>query len=99
MGGYLVLYPRVRVWTLVPLGFFLTSIALPAWSMLIYWLLLQALSAVMVLGRESVGGVAFWAHIGGFVAGVLLIKIFARSDYLRAHRRAQWAPRRTGWSR
>jgi membrane associated rhomboid family serine protease len=97
MGGYLVLYPRVRVWTLVPLGFFLTSIALPAWSMLIYWLLLQALSAVVVLGSESVGGVAFWAHIGGFLAGVLLIKVFARPDYLRAHRQAQWAPRRTGW--
>jgi len=99
MGGYLVLYPRVRVWTFVPLGFFLTSIALPAWSMLIYWLLLQGLSAALVLGSESIGGVAFWAHIGGFLAGVLLIKLFARTDYLQQHRRAQWEPRRTGWQR
>jgi len=99
MGGYLVLYPRVRVWTFVPLGFFLTSIALPAWSMLIYWLLLQGLSAALVLGRESIGGVAFWAHIGGFLAGVLLIKLFARGDYLQQHQRAHWEPRRTGLGR
>ena len=99
MGAYLVLYPRVRVWTFLPLGFFLTSVALPAWSMLIYWFLLQALSVVLAAGSESVGGVAFWAHIGGFLAGVLLIKLFARPDYLRAHRQGQWEPRRTGWRR
>jgi len=44
MGAYLVLYPKVRVYTLVPLGFFLTSIALPAWSMLLYWMAIQLIS-------------------------------------------------------
>lgn len=97
MGAYLLLYPTVRVWTLVPLGFFFTSVALPAWTMLVYWLALQFLSGVLTLGGESVGGVAFWAHVGGFVAGLALVKIFARSEYLREHRRSHWEPRRTGW--
>lgn len=98
MGAYLLLYPKVRVWTLVPLGFFFTSFALPAWTMLVYWLLLQFLSGVLTLGGDSVGGVAFWAHIGGFVAGLALVKLFARTDYVMEHRRAHWEPRRAGWS-
>jgi membrane associated rhomboid family serine protease len=40
------------------------------------------------------GGVAFWAHVGGFVAGIALIKLFVRDDYLAAHRTSQWRPRR-----
>jgi membrane associated rhomboid family serine protease len=98
MGAYLILYPKVRVWTFVPIGFFLTSFALPAWSMLVYWLLLQTLSGVLVLGGASVGGVAFWAHIGGFVAGVVLVKLFARPDYVDAHRLRRWEPRRVARS-
>ena len=93
MGGYLVLYPRVRVFALVPLGFFLTTIALPAWTMLLYWMALQLLGGLSQLGGQE-GGVAFWAHVGGFLAGVLLIKLFTRSDYVAAHRARQWAPRR-----
>ena len=92
MGGYLVLYPNVRVYTLVPLGFFITSMALPAWVMLGYWFLIQFVSGLAAFGG-GMGGVAFWAHIGGFVAGVVLIKFFARSDYISAHR-SQWRPRR-----
>src|SRR5262245_33178377 len=61
MGAYLILYPRVRVWTLVPLGFFLTSIALPAWTMLLYWLVLQFVSGLYGLFGEQQGGVAFGA--------------------------------------
>jgi membrane associated rhomboid family serine protease len=94
MGAYLVLYPRVRVFTLVPLGFFLTSIALPAWTMLLYWIALQFLGGVSGLFAEGKGGVAFWAHIGGFVAGLVLVKVFARSDYVAAHRSQPWRPRR-----
>jgi len=97
MGAYLVLYPRVRVYTLVPLGFFLTSIALPAWSMLLYWMVLQVLSGLVSLSGSSMGGVAFFAHIGGFVAGVVLIKLFARRREVRAHDSRSWAPRRVGW--
>ena len=92
MGGYLILYPRVRVYALVPVFVFITSIALPAWVMLGYWFLIQFVSG---LGASNeVGGVAFWAHIGGFVAGVILIKLFARDDYIRAHRAHHWRPRR-----
>lgn len=97
MGGYLVLYPRVRVFTLVPLGFFLTTIALPAWVMLIYWMLIQVVGGVARIGAEQGGGVAFWAHIGGFVAGVVLVKAFARSDRLASHSARHFQPRRVGW--
>ena len=94
MGAYLVLYPRVRVFTMVPIGFFLTSIALPAWTMLIYWFVIQLVSGVTVLGGATGGGVAFWAHVGGFVAGAVLVKLFARSDYVADHRAHHWRPRR-----
>ncbi len=93
MGAYIVLYPRVRVFTLVPIGFFLTSIALPAWVMLGYWIALQYLGGLG--GAES--GVAFGAHIGGFVAGVALIKLFARREYLAEHQARHWRPKRVGW--
>lgn len=98
MGAYLVLYPRVRVYTLVPLGFFITSMALPAWVMLGYWLLIQFVSGLVSVGAEG-GGVAFWAHVGGFVAGLVLVKLFARSDYVAEHQAHHWRPRRvtSGW--
>jgi membrane associated rhomboid family serine protease len=66
---------------------------MPAWVMLGYWFLIQLISGAMSIGGEG-GGVAFWAHAGGFIAGVLLIKFFTRSDYLEAHRRHHWKPRR-----
>ena len=93
MGGYLVLFPNVRVFCLLILGFFVTSVALPAWMMLIYWFAIQFVSGLAAFGGD-VGGVAFWAHVGGFVAGLVLIKLFARSDYLAAHRAHHWRPRR-----
>jgi membrane associated rhomboid family serine protease len=95
MGAYLVLYPHVRVFALVPLGFFLTSVALPAWLMLVYWFVLQLLGGLAA--RGDMGGVAFWAHAGGFVAGLALVRLFARSDYLARHRSRSWQPRRVGW--
>ncbi|HZS33859.1 MAG TPA: rhomboid family intramembrane serine protease [Methylomirabilota bacterium] len=97
MGAYLRLFPRVRVYTLVPLGFFITSIALPAWMMLLYWLGLQVLSGLASFSSEVGGGVAFWAHVGGFAAGLVLVKLFVRSDHLAAHRAGQWRPRRVAW--
>ena len=95
MGAYLVLYPRVRVWTLVPIGIIPFSIALPAWTMLLYWAGLQFVSGVVgLLASEERGGVAFWAHLGGFLAGLLLIKLFARPEDVEAQRRRRWEPRR-----
>jgi membrane associated rhomboid family serine protease len=96
MGAYLVLYPRVRVFTLVPLGFFITSIALPAWAMLVYWTFLQVAGGLTSVVGGQAGGVAFWAHIGGFVAGLVLIKLFERPERLAAHRAHRWQPRRVG---
>lgn len=93
MGAYLLLYPRVRVFAFVPIGFFLTSIALPAWVMLGYWFLIQFVSGLVSVGGEG-GGVAFWAHVGGFVAGVVLVKLFARPDYVATHQAHHWRPRR-----
>jgi membrane associated rhomboid family serine protease len=93
MGGYLILYPNVRVYAMVPLGFFLTSVALPAWVMLGYWFLIQFVSGLLIMAGDM-GGVAFWAHVGGFVAGIVLIKLFVRDDYLQAHRSHHWRPRR-----
>jgi membrane associated rhomboid family serine protease len=78
MGAYFVLYPRARVLTLVPL-FFVFFMWLPAWIVLGYWFIAQFLSgaatSISTHGAAS-GGIAFWAHVGGFVAGVLLIKLF-----------------------
>lgn len=93
MGAYLVLFPRVRVYTMVPLGFFLQQMALPAWAMLIYWMFLQFAGGIMSAASEQGGGVAFWAHIGGFVAGVVLVKIFERRGRVAAHTAGHWAPR------
>jgi membrane associated rhomboid family serine protease len=95
MGAYLVLFPRVRVFTLIPLGFILQTVALPAWGMLIYWMVIQLLGGFSSIGNDG-GGVAFWAHVGGFVAGVVLAKLFARSDRLDQHRAQHWRPARTG---
>jgi membrane associated rhomboid family serine protease len=94
MGGYLVLYPRVRVFCIMPIGFIPMSIALPAWTMLIYWMVLQGIGGLTGLLSEERGGVAFWAHLGGFLAGVILVKLLARPKDVQAHRRGHWEPRR-----
>ncbi len=77
MGAYLLLFPRVRVMTLVVLGFFITRTALPAWVMLGYWAFIQFASGLTTVNVEG-GGVAFWAHVGGFAAGLLLAAAFRR---------------------
>jgi membrane associated rhomboid family serine protease len=99
MGAYLVLYPRVRVFAMVPIGIIPISIALPAWTMLLYWIGIQVVSGLFGLMGEERGGVAFWAHVGGFVAGVVLVKLFVRPEYVREHRSHHWEPRRvaTRW--
>jgi membrane associated rhomboid family serine protease len=95
MGAYLVLFPRVRVFTLVPLGFFITTMALPAWAMLIYWAFLQFAGGITTAVTAKTGGVAFWAHLGGFLAGVLLVKVFERRDRVLYHEAHRWRPSAT----
>ena len=97
MGAYLVLYPRARVFTFVPLGFIFTTIALPAWVMLIYWMVLQIFGGLAQTVAEEGGGVAFWAHIGGFVAGLALIKLFAKPNHVLAHEAQRYRPQRAAW--
>ncbi len=84
MGAYIVLYPRVKVHMLIFLGIFITTIAVPAWMMLGYWFLLQILGGLPMLSQET-GGTAFWAHAGGFVAGMVLIWIFRDRALVAAH--------------
>ena len=75
MGAYAILYPRARVETLLVLGFFITRIGVPAALMLGYWFLLQLLSASAAIGGK-VGGVAFGAHVGGFLMGIAIAYFF-----------------------
>jgi membrane associated rhomboid family serine protease len=79
LGAYLLLYPRARVLTLIFLGWFIRLIYIPAGFVLGFWFVLQLLSGGMSAGQD-VGGVAFWAHIGGFVAGMLLVGLFKRRE-------------------
>jgi membrane associated rhomboid family serine protease len=81
LGAYLVLYPNSKVLTIIPLGFLLRMTMLPAAIVLGLWFVLQLFSGVISMGGPDVGGVAFWAHIGGFVTGVILAKIFAKKRY------------------
>jgi membrane associated rhomboid family serine protease len=94
MGAYAVLYPRAPVHMLIFLLFYVTRIVVPAWVMLGYWLLYQLISGVPTLGGEGTG-VAFWAHVGGFAAGVALIPLFRAPSRVAAHRAHQQAV----WSR
>ncbi len=75
LGAYLVLYPDHKIDTIVPLGFFLTQVQIPAFIMLGYWFIIQLFSGIGSLSLSTMGGVAFWAHVGGFIAGFLLIRI------------------------
>jgi len=84
MGAYIVLYPRVRVHMLIFLGIFITTVAVPAWMMLGYWFLLQILGGLPMLAKEPGGGTAFWAHAGGFVAGMVLIWLFRNRSLVAA---------------
>ena len=87
MGAYLILYPKVRVHMIVFLFFFVTRITVPAYMMLLYWIGIQTLGGLPTLaGAGQSGGVAYLAHIGGFVAGALLIRFFAKPDLLEKHR-------------
>ena len=74
MGAYMMRFPRARVTILIPIFFFWTTFQLPAFLMLSYWLLVQFLSG----SSSSVGGVAWWAHVGGFVGGLALVLLRPR---------------------
>jgi membrane associated rhomboid family serine protease len=82
MGAYAMLFPRAPVHMLVVLGFYVTRIVVPAVFMLVYWFGLQFVGGFFSLGASG-GGTAFWAHIGGFLAGIILIKFFCITGRLQ----------------
>ena len=91
MGAYLVLYPRARVNILFFFLIFIRVLPVPAWAALLWWFGWQVVAGLPQLSsmRPDVsGGVAVWAHIGGFVAGVLLIKLFENSALVARRRQA-----------
>jgi membrane associated rhomboid family serine protease len=94
MGGYARLYPHARIKTLIFVVFFATTVDIPAIGMLGYWFFIQIAGGLPAL-QTTGGGVAFWAHIGGFVAGLFLIVPLHRPDYLAQHLRA--GDRHRGW--
>jgi membrane associated rhomboid family serine protease len=76
MGGYLLLYPHARIRTIGRFGI----IFVPAWMMLGFWILTQILAGAAQWGGKEMGGVAYAAHLGGFIAGLLLVHLFARGE-------------------
>ncbi len=86
MGAYARLYPRAPVHMLVWFLFYVDRIVVPASLMLGYWFLIQIVSGLPALAESSRGGVAFWAHVGGFLAGLLLVRVFSNGERLEAHR-------------
>lgn len=81
MGAYIVLYPKVKVNMLVILFIIITTFRVPAIAMLGYWIVVQILGGVSSMGATG-GGTAFWAHVGGFVAGAALIWVFKDNELL-----------------
>jgi membrane associated rhomboid family serine protease len=93
MGAYIMLYPRVHVHMLFILGFYITTFAIPAVFMLGYWIVVQVLGGMMSVGVSG-GGVAFWAHVGGFAAGGVLILFFKDNRLLDRHPYHGWRQKR-----
>ena len=99
LGAYLLLFPHARVNTLVIFGL-ITVVRIPALFLLGFWIVSQFFSQITGSlatpeGRET-GGVAYWAHIGGFVAGLVLVKLFGANPTTRLPDHEQYAPRRGG---
>lgn len=81
LGAYLLLFPRARVLSLIFLGFFWDLVRVPAMIVLGFWIVLQLVYGIFSLGGPSGGGVAWFAHVGGFVAGMALLFIFKKRKY------------------
>lgn len=89
MGAYFVLYPKSRIVTLIPLFFFFQVIEVPAILFLGIWFLMQfinGLGSIVTVAGHNAGGVAFWAHVAGFVAGISGVVVFRRPE----RQRVEW---------
>ena len=85
LGAYLVLFPRHRILSLIPFGLFSRFVHVPAIYFLPIWFMLQLISGLVSIAAGQAQGIAWWAHVGGFVAGMVLVFVFARR------------PRPVGW--
>lgn len=92
MGAYLVKFPHSRIVTLIPIFFLLTTVELPAVLILLYWFLIQIFSGMAAAGQmaSAQGGVAWFAHVGGFVAGMVLIGLMKTRERYRRRRDLRW---------
>ena len=93
MGAYLIKFPHSRILTLIPIIVFWTTIEIPAVLILVYWFVLQFFSGIGSIGYSqaaSQGGVAFFAHIGGFIAGMILVSTMGTKERYSRRRDLQW---------
>lgn len=99
LGAYITIYPRAHVMTLLPLGFFTQLVRIPAVFFLGFWFLQQFLMGAMSLGVHTAetGGVAWWAHVGGFTAGVVLVRLLG-AGRPQVEVRNEWPQRDRPWS-
>jgi membrane associated rhomboid family serine protease len=80
LGAYLILYPRSRIASIVPIFIIFTLIEVPAFIYLIFWFFSQLYSGLFAVQGGGGSGIAWWAHIGGFIFGVLMVSFFARKN-------------------
>jgi len=92
MGAYLIKFPHARILTLIPIFFFFTTLEIPAVLILAYWFILQFFSGIGSIGYSQVsqGGVAWFAHIGGFIAGMILINTMGTKERYSSRRDLYW---------
>jgi membrane associated rhomboid family serine protease len=92
MGAYLLKFPHSRILTLVPIFFFLTTFELPAAFVLLYWFILQFFSGVgsVAYSHASQGGTAWFAHVGGFITGIVLVSVMAKRPAYRRRGDLSW---------
>jgi hypothetical protein len=92
MGAYLVKFPHSRILTLVPIFIFFTTFEIPAVIILVYWFLLQTISGFGSIGYSHLSqqGVAWFAHVGGFVAGMILVNLMRPRERWRRRRDLNW---------
>ncbi len=91
LGAYLLLFPRAKILTALIIVIFVRLVYLPAWILLGFWILIQFMHGLLMIGAAGVGGVAWFAHIGGFITGIIFISlIFSGSD------RLGWQSEKTG---
>jgi membrane associated rhomboid family serine protease len=92
MGAYLIKFPRSRIVTLVFIFIFFTTIEVPAGLMLAYWFFIQFFSGIGTIGYSHVsqGGTAFFAHIGGFITGMILVGVMGTRQIYVRRRDVSW---------